>query len=285
MTSNERDVMRKTIVITGASDGIGAAAARRLHRDGHRIVIVGRSQQKTEAVARELGADCFVADLARLTDVRTLAAELDASYSRIDVLANNAGGIFGDRSKTIDGFEKTFQINHLAPFLLTTLLMDKLVASNASVIQTSSVGARLFGRLNMDDLDHDRDFSPQLAYGTAKLENILFTTELHRRYHAHGLSAVAFHPGLVATGFATESESFMKLFYKSRLGRAAMLSPEEGADQLVWLATETPGSEWQPGVYYEKRKPARRNNPQVLDHDLARGLWDCSAELLSQKTH
>lgn len=274
----------KTIVITGASDGIGAAAARRLHRDGHRIVIVGRSPKKTEAVAHELGADHFIADFARLKDVQTLAAELAASYPRIDVLANNAGGIFGDRTKTIDEFEKTFQINHLAPFLLTTLLLDKLVASKATVIQTSSVGARLFGRVNMDDLDHDRDFSPQLAYGTAKLENILFTTELHRRHHAQGLSAVAFHPGLVATRFATESDSIMKRFYSSRLGRAVMSTPEKGADQLVWLATTTPGSDWQPGVYYEKRKPARRNNPQALDRDLARELWDRSAGLLAEHT-
>lgn len=274
----------KTIVITGASDGIGAAAARRLHRDGHRVVIVGRSAQKTEAIARELGADHFVADFARLADVRTLAAELGAAYSRVDVLANNAGGIFGDRTKTVDGFEKTFQINHLAPFLLTTLLMDTLIASSATVIQTSSVGARLFGRVNMDDLDHDLDFSPQLAYGTAKLENILFTTELHRRYHAQGLAAVAFHPGLVATGFATESDSVMKRFYRSRLGRALMSSPEKGAAQLVWLATTRPGSEWQPGVYYEKRKPARRNNPQALDRGLARELWDRSADLLGENT-
>ena len=272
----------KTIVITGASDGIGAAAARRLHRDGHRIVIVGRSAQKTEAVAAELGADHLVADFARLAEVRTLAAELAERYPRIDVLANNAGGIFGDRVKTVDGFEKTFQVNHLAPFLLTTLLMDTLIASGASVIQTASVGARLFGRVNMDDLDHDRDFSPQLAYGSAKLENILFTTELHRRYHVQGLSAAAFHPGLVATGFAADSDSFMKRFYGSRLGRAVMSTPEKGADQLVWLATATPGVEWQSGVYYEKRKPARRNNPQASDRALARELWDRSAELIGQ---
>ena len=275
----------KTIVITGASDGIGAAAARQLHRAGRRVVIVGRSAQKTEAVARELGADHLTADFARLADVRTLAAELAASYPRIDVLANNAGGIFGDRTKTIDGFEKTVQINHLAPFLLTTLLLDTLIASSASVIQTSSAGARLFGRLDLDDLDHDRDFSPQLAYGTAKLENILFTTELHRRYHAQGLSAAAFHPGLVATGFATQSDSVMKRFYSSRLGRAMMSTPDEGADQLVWLATATPGSEWQSGQYYEKRKPARRNHPQALDRDLARELWNRSAGLLAGHTH
>jgi NAD(P)-dependent dehydrogenase (short-subunit alcohol dehydrogenase family) len=275
--------MSKTIVITGASDGIGAAAARQLHQDGHRVVIVGRSPQKTQAIARELGADHFLADFTRLDDVRTLAADLDRACPRIDVLANNAGGIFGDRTKTADGFEKTFQVNHLAPFLLTNLLMDKLLTSRASVIQTSSSGARLFGRLNIDDLDHDRDFTPQLAYGTAKLENILFTRELHARYHPQGLSAAAFNPGAVATSFATNSDSFMRRIYTSRIGRAFMATPKKGASQMVWLAETSPGTDWESGTYYEKNKPAKRNNPQALDPDLARELWDRSAELLGQK--
>lgn len=275
--------MSKTIVITGASDGIGAAAAWQLHQDGHRVVIVGRSPQKTQAIARELGADHFLADFTRLDDVRTLAADLDRACPRIDVLANNAGGIFGDRTKTADGFEKTFQVNHLAPFLLTNLLMDKLLTSRASVIQTSSSGARLFGRLNIDDLDHDRDFTPQLAYGTAKLENILFIRELHARYHPQGLSAAAFNPGAVATSFATDSDSFMRRIYTSRIGRAFMATPKKGASQMVWLAETSPGTDWESGTYYEKNKPAKRNNPQALDPDLARELWDRSAELLGQK--
>jgi NAD(P)-dependent dehydrogenase (short-subunit alcohol dehydrogenase family) len=275
--------MSKTIVITGASDGIGAAGARQLHKDGHRVVIVGRSPAKTQAIARELGADHFLADFTRLDDVRTLAAGLDRACPRIDVLAANAGGIFGDRAKTVDGFEKTFQVNHLAPFLLTNLLMDKLLNSRASVIQTSSSGARLFGKLNIDDLDHDRDFTPHLAYGTAKLENILFTRELHARYHAQGLSAAAFNPGAVATSFAADSDSFMRRIYNSRIGRAFMASPEKGASQLVWLAETTPGTDWESGTYYEKKKPAKRNNPQALDPDLARTLWDRSAELVGQK--
>ena len=128
--------MSKTIIITGASDGIGAAAARRLHQDGHRVVVVGRSAHKTLAVAREIGADHFVADFTRLQEVRALAADLDAAYPWIDVLANNAGGVFGDPTKTDDGFERTFQVNYLAPFLLTLRLMDKLIASQATVIQT-----------------------------------------------------------------------------------------------------------------------------------------------------
>jgi NAD(P)-dependent dehydrogenase (short-subunit alcohol dehydrogenase family) len=275
--------MSKTIVITGASDGIGAAGARQLHRDGHRVIITGRSPAKTQAIADELGTECFVADFTRLDDVRKLAAALDGTCPCIDVLVNNAGGIFGDRAKTADGFEQTFQVNYLAPFLLTNLLMDKLRTSRASVIQTASSGARLFGHLNIDDLDHDRDFTPQLAYGTAKLEDILFTKELHARYHAQGLSAAAFNPGAVATSFATGSDSFMRRIYSSRIGRAFMATPEKGASQMVWLAETTPGTDWQSGTYYEKHKPARRNNPQALDPDLARRLWDRSADLLGQK--
>ncbi|MTD53911.1 SDR family NAD(P)-dependent oxidoreductase [Amycolatopsis pithecellobii] len=271
----------KTIVITGASDGIGAAAARRLHRDGHRVVVIGRSPQKTAAVAAELGADHYVADYSRLDDVRKLAADLTAAYPRIEVLANNAGGLFGDRTKTVDGFEKTFQINHLAPFLLTRQLMDTLVASKATVIQTSSAVARLSGKLVLDDLDHDRDFSAMRAYGTAKLENILFTKELHRRYHEQGVSAAAFHPGGVASNFGRESESFLKYFAGTRLARMFLASPDQGAGQLVWLATGTPGTDWVSGAYYEKGKPAKRNNPQALDAELARRLWERSEELLA----
>src|ERR1700722_17029351 len=252
--------MPKTIVITGASDGIGAAGARQLHKDGHRVVITGRSPAKTRAIADELGAECFLADFTRLDDVRKLAAGLDRVYPRIDVLVNNAGGIFGDRAKTADGFEKTFQVNHLAPFLLTNLLMDTLLTSRASVVQTSSSGARLFGHLNIDDLDHDRDFTPQLAYGTAKLENILFTRELHARYHARGLSAAAFNPGAVATSFATTSDSFMRRIYTSRIGRAFMATPQQGASQMVWLAETTPGTDWQSGQAHHP--PGARPGPR-----------------------
>lgn len=273
--------MPKTIVITGASDGIGAAAARKLHADGHRVVVVGRSRPKTEAVAKELGVEPFVADFAVLDDVRALAVAIDAACPTIDVLANNAGGVFGDPTKTIDGFERTFQINHLAPFLLTHLLMDKLIASKASVIQTSSVAARMVGKIAMDDLEHDGDFNPQLAYGTAKLENILFTVEFRRRFHPAGLSAAAFHPGTVATNFAVESDSWFRHLYNNPIGRAFMTSAEKGAGQLVWLAEGTPGKDWISGTYYEKGKPATRTNPQALDDELARWLWERSEEALS----
>ncbi|NEE03952.1 SDR family NAD(P)-dependent oxidoreductase [Phytoactinopolyspora halotolerans] len=272
----------KTIVITGASDGIGAASARQLHREGHRVVVVGRSPEKTPAVAREIGADHYLADFTCLDEVRKLATDLDTAYPRIDVLANNAGGVFGDRAKTVDGFERTFQINHLAPFLLTTLLIDKLAASRATVIQTSSVAARLARKLDIDDLNHDREFNPLRAYYAAKLENILFTKELHRRYHSRGISAAAFHPGNVATSFGTQSESrLMKFITTNRVTRATLITPEKGADQLVWLAQSEPGTDWEPGAYYEKRKRAKRVNRQALDDDLARRLWDRSDELLA----
>ena len=280
MLCNMDTISPRTIVITGASDGIGAAAARLLSAAGHRVAVVGRSPEKTARVARDVGGDHFVADFTSLADVRRLAAELDDAYPRIDVLANNAGGILGDRTRTVDGHERTLQVNHLAPFLLTSLLLDKLLASHATVIQTSSVGARLFGHLDLDDLDHDRDFTAHRAYGTAKLENILFTTELHRRFHDQGLSSAAFHPGGVATNFAAESTSFFRPLYRSRIGKLLLATPEKGASQLVRFAQTEPGAGWQSGAYYEDGRIARRVNPQVRDADLARRLWDRSAELV-----
>ena len=143
----------RTIVITGASDGIGASAARTLGKRGERVVVVGRSAEKTERTAKEIGADYFVSDFAELAQVRHLAAQLKEKYPRIDVLANNAGGIMGQRGLTVDGHEKTFQINHLAPFLLTTELMDVLTASRATVINNSSAANALYGKLDLNDLD------------------------------------------------------------------------------------------------------------------------------------
>ena len=273
--------MPKTIVITGASDGIGAAAARKLHAEGHRVVVVGRSPEKTRAVAAELGVEGLVADFAVLDEVRRLAAEIDSLCPTIDVLANNAGGVFGKQEKTVDGHDKTFQVNHLAPFLLTDLLLDKLVASRASVIQTASVGARALGKIEMDDLEHERDWSPLRAYGTTKLENILFTVELARRHGSDGISTAALHPGVVSSNFAAEAGGLSGIFYKNPLSRLLLTSPEKGAGQLVWLAEGTPGTDWQSGTYYEKHKPAKRMNPQARDPELARWLWEQSEAMLA----
>ena len=262
---------KRTIIITGASDGIGAAAARKLSADGEHVVIVGRSPAKTASIAAELGLEFFVADFARLDEVRTLAAELRERYPRIDVLANNAGGIMGTRELTVDGHEKTFQVNHLAPFLLTTLLIDRLSESSATVVNTSSAANSVFGKFDLDDLDAERSYSPNRAYGNAKLANILFTRELHHRYHDQGISAAAFHPGVVATGFAADSTSVMRLIYRTPLKRFLM-PPEQGADTLTWLATATPGTDWISGEYYEKRV-VQKANPQAYDPALAAALW------------
>ena len=273
--------MSRTIIITGASDGIGAVAARQLRQNGHEVVVIGRSPEKTKTVARDIKAQWFTADFARLSDVRQLAETLDQQFPRIDVLANNAGGVFGDRAKTVDGFEKTIQINHLAPFLLTHLLMPKLNQSRATVIATSSSAARISGRLDIDDLNQDRNYSPIRAYGTAKLANILFTKELPRRFHGAGLSAAAFHPGNVATSFGSETTSWLMKFITSNpLTRATFVTPEKGARQLVWLAETTPGRDWVSGTFYEKQRPAKKVNPQALDDVLATELWDRSVQIL-----
>ncbi|TFD30460.1 SDR family NAD(P)-dependent oxidoreductase [Cryobacterium sp. TMT1-62] len=269
----------RTIVITGASDGIGAAAARALSQSGDRVVIVGRSPAKTAAVAEALGAEFLVADFACLDEVRALAAELQKHYPRIDVLANNAGGIMGDRVTTVDGYEKTFQVNHLAPFLLTTLLMDRLVASRARVINTSSAANQLFGKIDLDDLQGETKYSANKAYGDGKLANILFTRELHRRYSDEGLTTAAFHPGVVATSFSTGSTTLMRLIYQTPLKRL-LLGAEQGADTLVWLATATPGTDWASGEYYEKRR-IQKANKQAYDSQLAAALWEQSSALVA----
>ena len=269
---------RRTVVITGASDGIGAAAVRELAGRGHDVVVVGRSGEKTAAVAGPLGLRHFTADFARLDDVRRLARELQESAPRIDVLVNNAGGIFDRRELTPDGHEMTWQVNHLAPFLLTHLLLDRLVADGAAVLSTSSVAARI-GRLSPEVLVDDRRWSPQGAYGDTKLANILFTRGLDRRHGPHGLAAAAFHPGGVATNFASGTTTPLRFLYRTRLGRRLMITPERGAETLVWLAEGAAGEDWRSGGYFEKRRPARAPS-RAADDALADALWRRSAELV-----
>lgn len=271
--------MKRTVIITGASDGIGAAAAKMLAYPGDTLVLVGRSPEKTRAVAQELDADYFLCDFTELAQVRALAVTLAQKYPRISVLANNAGGIMAAREETVDGHEKTFQVNHLAPFLLTTLLIDNLVASRATVINTSSAAHRHMAKFDIDDLDARQHYSPSTAYGNAKLANILFTTELQRRFGDHGVNAAAFHPGVVGTNFAAESTPIMKLGY-GPIAKRLLLSPEQGADTLLWLATTVPGADWKPGQYYAKRKPAKPSR-QAQDPALAAQLWEHSAAMVA----
>jgi NAD(P)-dependent dehydrogenase (short-subunit alcohol dehydrogenase family) len=270
-------MVSKTIVLTGASDGIGAAAARKLTADGHQVVLVGRSKAKTSAIAGELGADYYLADFAELASVRALAASLLERYPRIDVLANNAGGIFAkERALTVDGHEMTFQVNYLAPFLLTALLRDLLAASApARVITTASV-ANLSGFVRLNDLESRLFFTGYTVYGTTKLENILFTRELGRRLAGTGVLATCFNPGAVATDLARGT--LIGAAYQLPLSRLLMKSPEHGADTLVWLVTQ-PADRLRQGGYYSNRRPGLLN-PQALSGPLARQLWEQTERIL-----
>lgn len=272
--------MPQTIIITGASDGIGAAAARQLSAAGENVVIVGRSPERSAAIAKELGAPHHLVDFGDLGQVRALADELLECYPRIDVLANNAGGAFPARVLTKDGFEQTLQVNHLAGHLLTRRLMPRLIESGAKVVQTSSKLAQVFGRLDLEDLQQSHDYNANKAYADAKLANIIFTRELHRRHHADGLSAVAFHPGVVATSFASDSRGPLSFLYNNRVTRRFLAKPEDGGARLAWLASGTPGTTWKSGEYYEKNRVTKAS-PQATDATLGARLWELSDELVS----
>jgi NAD(P)-dependent dehydrogenase (short-subunit alcohol dehydrogenase family) len=267
---------RRTIVITGASDGIGAATARRLHQIGENVVVVGRSESKTAAVAAELDADHFAVDFADLSQVRVLAEKLLSQYPRVDVLLNNAGGMGTKIHPTPDGYEHTYQVNYLAPFLLTTQLLDVLLDSRATVVNTTSSSHRMIIRATVDDLENTATRRPSTAYALSKLAIVLFTKELHRRYHSGGLSVATVHPGWVNSNFGRASGSRF-LAFMQRYTPAARFTPtsDEGADQLVWLASSTPGVDWTPGEYYSKHKIAKANR-LACDPRLAAELWDRS---------
>ena len=266
-------------MVTGGSNGIGAAAARMLARRGDELVVVGRSPGKTRAVAAEMGAECHVADFTHLDHVRDLARELRARHSRVDVLLNNAGLIAGaQRTVTADGHELTFQVNHLAVFLLTMLLREPLVAARGRVINTSSrAGAARDARVVPDNLDMADGYDGLRAYKASKLANVLFTRELARRWGPLGVSAAAAHPGIVRSQWGRSGPTAVRLVVNSPF-RLAMRSPERGADTLVWLATSLPGSAWESGGYFADRTPATAN-PAADDADLARELWHRSAQM------
>jgi NAD(P)-dependent dehydrogenase (short-subunit alcohol dehydrogenase family) len=279
----------RTIVMTGGSDGIGAEAARQISRAQleNQLILVGRSAQKTEVVAREIGADAyFVADYTRLDDVRRLASEIRGSVDRIDALANNAGAIFGERTVTVDGNEKTFQVNLLAPFLLTHLLLDRLQAGDGVVVNTSSGAAKKMGKINVDDLNHEKTYGPMRAYGDAKLANILFAYGLHTRYGSNGINAVAFDPGNVRTNFGADNNDFVtRLLYRTPLSRLALISPAKGGANLAYFLTGTPGVDWEPGRMYAQQKLAkpRQTNKQVRDEALIDRFWCEAAQLADVK--
>lgn len=265
---------RKTIVITGASSGIGTNAAGRLASAGWDVAVVGRNPERTRAVAEAVGGTAFLADYDRLDEVRQLAASLEKRYDQIDVLANNAGGLIHKRGVSADGHERTIQHNHLAPFLLTNLLGPLLEQSKARVIGTASV-ANVFGDLRVDDLEWKK--RPWLggwrAYGTSKIATIVFTQSLAAR----GLQAYSFHPGYVATSFGAESP--LVKFGNAVTGGRIAISPEEGATPLVHLATvEDVGAA--NGAYFDRLKPYGRIDSSGKKPGIGDALWAASAALV-----
>ncbi|SCL18321.1 Short-chain dehydrogenase [Micromonospora rhizosphaerae] len=259
------------MVVTGASSGIGLAAAVDLARRGDRVVLVGRDPARLQSAGdrvREAAGErpeLFRADFAVLDDVRRLADQLRAAYDRIDVLANNAGAVVLQPVTTVDGFELTMQANHLAPFLLTNLLRDRI----GRMVVTAS-GAHRSGALDPDDLNAAlRRYRPMRAYGTSKQANILFAAEAARRWP--DVPAYSFHPGVVRTRFGNESRLVA-------LGMRLLpfRSPEKGAETLVWLANQDP-SRLVDGAYHHDRR-LRRPLPKAADPQLAARLWTASAK-------
>jgi len=272
--------MNRVVVLTGASSGIGAVTARRLADDGARVVVVGRNQERTTDVARSVGGDPLIADFDRLDDVRSLAAELLRRYERIDVLLNNAGGISARHELTVDGFERTIQANHLAPFLLTNLLLPRIRQSAAygptRVVSTASTANR-YGRLRLDDLNWEH--RPWLggwgAYGASKLATILFIRQLAERTAGTGVSAYSVHPGLVVTSFGMQLRT-MRLASAITGGHYG-ISAEAGAEPLVRLAGEAPiGAP--SGTYFDRFTAGGHVSARATDA-LGRELWDLSARL------
>jgi NAD(P)-dependent dehydrogenase (short-subunit alcohol dehydrogenase family) len=264
------------VVLTGATRGIGRAAAVELAGQGVELALVGREADRVSAVAQEArhaGAARVhehVADLMLMADVRALAERLRAAHGQIDVLANNAGAVFASRKETAEGLERTFALNHLAPFLLTNLLRERLAGGR---VVTTASDAHKTGRLDLEDLQCTRSYRASRAYGTSKLCNILFTRELARR--APELHANCYHPGVVRTGFAKNEGSLFKLL--ATVIGPFLRSPERGARTLVWLAT-SPQAASLDGEYVCDEK-VRAPSAQAQDEVLAAGLWEKSAEL------
>jgi NAD(P)-dependent dehydrogenase (short-subunit alcohol dehydrogenase family) len=263
------------VLLTGATRGIGEAAALALAKGWAEIALVGREPARVSAVAAQIRAGGgvayeHVADLSLLAEVRRLADEVRSAYDSIDVLANNAGAIFSPRGETSEGFERTFALNHLSPFLLTALLRDKLAGGR---VVTTASDAHSGGLLDLDDLQSENGtYRAMKVYGTSKLCNILFTRELARR--APELRATCFHPGVVRTGFGSDSFVWRVL---TTVGAPFMRSPARGARTLVWLASSEAARDLT-GVYAQDEQ-VRDPSLQAQDDRLAVELWERSAEL------
>ncbi|HEY1988471.1 MAG TPA: SDR family oxidoreductase [Acidimicrobiales bacterium] len=282
-----RSMTGKTVIVTGGNSGIGKATAVALARAGARVIITARDpargNQAVEDIRQASGSqlvELAVFDLGDLASVRAGAAELLERCPRIDVLINNAGLVLTDRAETVDGYEATFAINHLGPFLLTELLTDRLVGSAPSrVVNVASTAHRSARRgLDFDDLQARQGYKGMQVYGSSKLANILFTTELASRLSGKGVTANSVHPGTVATGYGRDGDTRGFLAFGLKVIKPFVLTPEKGAKTSVYLAS----SEDVAGVtgkYFVKCK-ARKPSVAAQDEAAARRLWAVSEELV-----
>ncbi len=274
---------RKICLITGATSGIGKAAAAALAGQGYEMILSGRNPVKVTDTVKEIRGPNenefvhgLVADFADLGQVRGLADQVKEQFPRLDILINNAGAYFNKRQRTSYGVEKTLLVNHLAPFLLTRLLLDHLRRSEAARIINVSSNAHENARLDLDDLNLDRFYFGFHAYGRSKLANILFTYELARRLQDERLTVNALHPGRVGTDIFKTDFSVFGGPLKWMISRIS-LTPEQGADNTVYL-TYSSEVEGVTGKYFVRRR-AVPSAPLSYDLDLARQLWETSEKL------
>jgi retinol dehydrogenase 14 len=271
------------VIVTGATSGIGRETALGLARMGASVAIVARDRRRGEETLEALrsastgGAPrLFLADLASLAEVRVLAAELSRALPKLDVLVNNAGAIHMTRKVTVDGFEMTFAVNHLAPFLLTNLLLPRLVASAPARVVTVASEAHRSKALDFDDLQSERGYAPFRVYGRSKLANILFSSELAGRLAGTGVTSNSLHPGVVATSFGKNDPGWMRLLVT--LGRPFLSTPAQGARTTLHVASAPELAEVS-GRYFKRSREARPS-AAALDESAQRRLWDVSARMV-----
>jgi retinol dehydrogenase 14 len=280
---HSRPMAGKTVLITGGTAGIGKATALGLATMGAHVAITCRDPARTEAAAGEIHAagggqvDAFVADLSSQSEVRRLAGEVLQRLSRIDVLVNNAGGYWNTRHITVDGLEHTLALNHLAPFLLTHLLLDRLTHSAPARVVTVSSHAHADGRIDFDDLQGERSYSGARAYNQSKLANVLFTYELARKLQDTSVTANVLHPGVVNTSFGADDPAGVQRLLIPFM-RPFMKTPAQGAATPIHLASE-PDLEQVTGRYFANSKP-KKSSQRSYDEATAARLWQVSADLV-----
>lgn len=274
--------MKKKVLITGITSGIGLITANTLAEKGYDVTGLVRNTDKAEKLINEGKLNSAIkflpCDLASLKSVDNCVSHIRREFDQLDLLINNAGGVFLKREITADRLEMTFAVNHLGHFALTMGLMDKLIDSNAAVINVSSEAHRS-GKLNFDNLQGEKKYGGWKAYADGKLCNIYFTTELHRRYYEHGIASVSLHPGVVRTNFFSPFGGVLGGLIK--IFSFLMVSPEKGAATQLYLAQSDVLRKFS-GKYF-KNKKERQPSSVARNEELARQLWESSESLLKEK--